>query len=88
MLHFHGDEDINVPVRHSRAMAKALRKRDKSVDYVEYEEVEHSIRRSRERIDMLTRIGAFLDANTAPVAGSGLRETAAALPRPALREGE
>ena len=82
VLLFHGDEDVNVYVRHSRAMAKALRKHDKSVDYVEYEEVEHSIRRNTERIHMLTRIGSFLDTHTVPVEGSRLGEGAAAAPSP------
>jgi len=61
ILLFHGDEDINVSVDHSRKMAKALKRAKKSVEYIEYEEVEHQIARNEYRIDMLDRIGAFLD---------------------------
>jgi dipeptidyl aminopeptidase/acylaminoacyl peptidase len=60
VLLFHGDEDINVSVRHSRKMAKALKSATKPVEYVEYEEVEHQIARDGYRIDMLDRIGTFL----------------------------
>jgi len=63
VLLFHGDRDINVPVDHSKKMAKALKRKKKSVEYIEYEDVEHSIRRNAYRIDMLDRIGSFLDAN-------------------------
>jgi dipeptidyl aminopeptidase/acylaminoacyl peptidase len=34
-----------------------------SVEYIEYEDVEHSIRRNGYRVDMLDRIGSFLDAH-------------------------
>ncbi len=64
VLLFHGDEDVNVDVEHSRSMKSALEGADKSVDYVEYEDVEHSIRRNGYRVDMLDRIGKFLDAHT------------------------
>ena len=63
VLLFHGDRDINVPVDHSKKMANALKRKKKSVEYIEYEDVEHSIRRNAYRIDMLDRIGSFLDAN-------------------------
>jgi dipeptidyl aminopeptidase/acylaminoacyl peptidase len=61
VLLFHGDEDINVSVDHSRKMAKALKRADKPVEYIEYEEVDHGILRDAYRIDMLERIGAFLE---------------------------
>jgi dipeptidyl aminopeptidase/acylaminoacyl peptidase len=44
-------------------MAKALKRAKKSVEYIEYEGVEHSIRRNGYRVDMLDRIGSFLDAH-------------------------
>jgi dipeptidyl aminopeptidase/acylaminoacyl peptidase len=63
VLLFHGDQDINVPVDHSKRMLKALKRAKKSVEYIEYEDVEHSIRRNGYRVDMLDKIGAFLDAH-------------------------
>jgi dipeptidyl aminopeptidase/acylaminoacyl peptidase len=63
VLIFHGDEDLNVDVDQGRKLAKALRKADKPVDYVEYEDDEHGLWRHASRIDMLKRIGRFLDAN-------------------------
>jgi dipeptidyl aminopeptidase/acylaminoacyl peptidase len=63
VLLFHGDQDVNVPIHHSQKMAKALKRAKKSVEYIEYEDVEHSIRRNGYRVDMLDRIGSFLDAH-------------------------
>jgi dipeptidyl aminopeptidase/acylaminoacyl peptidase len=64
VLLFHGDEDINVRIEHSSKMARELRKRKKEVEFIEYKEVAHSILRNRYRVDMLDRIGTFLDRNT------------------------
>jgi dipeptidyl aminopeptidase/acylaminoacyl peptidase len=63
VLLFHGDQDLNVSIEHSQKMAKALKRAKKSVQYIEYEGVEHSIRRNGYRVDMLDTIGAFLDAH-------------------------
>jgi dipeptidyl aminopeptidase/acylaminoacyl peptidase len=63
VLLFHGDRDLNVSVDHSQKMAKALKRAKKSVEYIEYEDVEHSIRHNGYRVDMLDRIGSFLDAH-------------------------
>ena len=63
VLLFHGDQDLNVSVDHSKKMNKALKRAKKPVDYIEYEDVEHSIRRNRYRVDMLDKIGSFLDAH-------------------------
>ncbi|MEE4337124.1 alpha/beta hydrolase family protein [Erythrobacter sp.] len=57
---FHGTLDGNVSVRHSRAMADALRDLGKPVSYTEFEDLEHSIDDSRARADMLTEIDRFL----------------------------
>ncbi len=64
VLLFHGDEDINVPVRHSRALHKRLKKLKKPTDLVIYDDAEHSLWSNRARIDMLSRLGKFLDRNT------------------------
>jgi dipeptidyl aminopeptidase/acylaminoacyl peptidase len=63
VLLFHGDQDINVSIKHSKKMAKALKRAKKSVEYIKYEDVEHSILRNGYRVDMLDRIGSFLDAH-------------------------
>jgi dipeptidyl aminopeptidase/acylaminoacyl peptidase len=63
VLLFHGDEDVNVRIHHSQKMAKALKRAKKSVEFIEYEDVEHSIRRNGYRVDMLDRIGSFLDSH-------------------------
>jgi dipeptidyl aminopeptidase/acylaminoacyl peptidase len=63
VLLFHGDQDLNVSVDHSQKMAKALKRAKKSVEYIEYEDTEHSILRNGYRVDMLDRIGSFLDAH-------------------------
>jgi dipeptidyl aminopeptidase/acylaminoacyl peptidase len=63
VLLFHGDMDVNVRVHHSQKMAAALEGAKKSVEYIEYEDVEHSIHRNGYRVDMLDKIGSFLDAH-------------------------
>ncbi len=63
VLLFHGDQDLNVSIKHSKKMAKALKRAKKSVEFIEYEDVEHSIRRNGYRVDMLDRIGSFLDSH-------------------------
>jgi dipeptidyl aminopeptidase/acylaminoacyl peptidase len=63
VLLFHGDQDVNVSIDHSKKMASALKSAKTSVEFIEYEDVEHSIRRNGYRIDMLDRIGSFLDAH-------------------------
>jgi dipeptidyl aminopeptidase/acylaminoacyl peptidase len=63
VLLFHGDQDLNVSVDHSQKMAKALKRAKKSVEYIEYEDIAHSIFRNDYRVDMLDRIGSFLDAH-------------------------
>jgi len=70
VLLFHGDQDLNVSIKHSKKMAKALKRAKKSVEFIEYEDVEHSIRRSGYRVDMLDRIGSFLDTHIGQPAAS------------------
>jgi len=57
---FHGTLDFNVSVRHSRAMADALKDVGKPVSYIEFEDLEHSIDDSKARAEMLTEIDRFL----------------------------
>ncbi len=64
VLLFHGEDDFNVTIDHSRKLAKALKRANKPVVYFEYEDAAHNIRRNRYRVDILTRIGAFLDEHT------------------------
>jgi dipeptidyl aminopeptidase/acylaminoacyl peptidase len=58
---FHGTRDLNVDVRHARAMEKALKGAGKPVIYREYEDLQHGLEDTAARVDMLTTIGAFLD---------------------------
>ena len=61
VLLFHGDMDVNVPIEHSEDMQKALRRAKQEVEFVEYEGADHNIEFERQRIDMLRRIGDFLN---------------------------
>ncbi|WP_296716771.1 S9 family peptidase [Erythrobacter sp.] len=58
---FHGTRDLNVDVRHARAMEKALKDAGKPVIYHEYEDLQHGLGDSKARADMLATIGRFLD---------------------------
>ncbi len=58
---FHGSLDANVNVRHSRAMADALKDENKPVTYVEFEDLQHNLGDSKARIDMLSGIDRFLE---------------------------
>ena len=57
---FHGTLDVNVEVRHSRSMESALRRAGKTVTYREFEDLEHGLRDSKARAQMLEDIDAFL----------------------------
>jgi dipeptidyl aminopeptidase/acylaminoacyl peptidase len=57
----HAHRDVNVPFTQSADFATALRRAHKDVDFVEYDNAEHDIRPERYRIDLLTRLGEFLD---------------------------
>ena len=57
---FHGTEDLNVDVKHSREMASELRDSGKQVDYVEYPGLFHDLGDAKSRTDMLTRSDRFL----------------------------
>lgn len=59
---FHATRDINVDVRHSRAMADALEDQGKPVSYSEYEDLQHDLGDSKVRAEMLGKIDEFLSA--------------------------
>ena len=60
VLLFQGEKDQNVQEEQASAMADRLQYAGKKVQYIEYDDVEHDIRRNQYRIDMLSRIGEFL----------------------------
>jgi dipeptidyl aminopeptidase/acylaminoacyl peptidase len=62
VLLFHGQYDEIVPMLpNSAKLAQSLDRKDFDVSFIEYENARHDIKRGPHRIDMLTRIGAFLD---------------------------
>lgn len=63
VLLFHGDRDANVNIIHSRRMADALRDAGKRGELVTFQGLEHDLADSQVRVQMLQRIGAFLDSN-------------------------
>src|SRR5690606_37939616 len=65
ILLFHSRNDFHVPFRHSSGMQRALRRRDSPVQLVEYEDGEHGIYPEAYRLDMLTRLGDFVERHTA-----------------------
>jgi dienelactone hydrolase len=61
VLLFHPVNDMDVPFSQGQSLLRALDRAGKDVELIEYENAEHSIRPQRYRIDMLTRVGLFLD---------------------------
>ena len=61
----HAREDANVPYKQSEEMYEALKKDDKSVEFIHYEKAAHDIRPPRYRIDLFTRVADFLSKYTA-----------------------
>lgn len=64
VLMFHGGEDLNVAVAESKEMDKALRKAGKASTLVIYEDLDHQLRDSKARVDMLQKSEAFLRSST------------------------
>jgi len=60
---FHGDMDQNVDIEQSEKMAGALRDAGDRVDFVRFKGLDHQLDDSNARIEMLTRIGEFLDSS-------------------------
>ena len=62
VLLVHAHEDLNVPFNQSAELATALRRgTQRDVTFVEYDHAEHNVAPERYRIDLLARLGAFLD---------------------------
>ncbi len=60
ILLFHGDNDVSVDVDQSTKMARALKKRGKSVDYVRFENGDHHLSLYENRLAFLAKSGEFL----------------------------
>ena len=63
ILLIHGRDDTVVPIEQSRLMAQALRRADKSVEFVELEGEDHWLSRSDTRLKMLTETVKFLETH-------------------------
>jgi dipeptidyl aminopeptidase/acylaminoacyl peptidase len=63
VLLIHGAEDANVSFAQSLSLERALQRAGRDVELIEYEKAEHSITPERYRIDLLARLGAFIDEN-------------------------
>jgi dipeptidyl aminopeptidase/acylaminoacyl peptidase len=61
VLMFHGDRDINVDIAQAKTMRGALKAAGKQVDLIEYEDLDHGLRQTEARIDMLTKSSTFLN---------------------------
>jgi dienelactone hydrolase len=66
VLLFHGDRDPNVNVIHSRRMNDALRGAGKRSELVVFQGLEHDLADGPARVQMLERIGAFLQTSLTP----------------------
>ena len=65
----HGTLDARVDIKHAKLMARELAKRKQSVELIEYSSTGHSVVLDRHRLDLYTRLLAFLDQHlgAAPV---------------------
>jgi dipeptidyl aminopeptidase/acylaminoacyl peptidase len=61
VLLVHGDLDANVAFRHSEKMADALRGAGKQVEFLQYKGLDHQLRDSTVRAEMLTHMAELLD---------------------------
>lgn len=60
VLMFHGDLDLNVHIDQARRMDRALRSAGKQSELIVYPKLEHSLRDSNVRADLLRKSDAFL----------------------------
>ena len=63
VLLLHGDQDTVVPIVQSSRMARALRRANRRVEFVELDGEDHWLSQSETRIAMLREISAFLARN-------------------------
>jgi len=67
VLMFHGRNDADFPMTaHAASLSRALERAGKDVVFIEYPEAMHDIRRGTDRVDMLSRIRAFLAQQIGP----------------------
>jgi dipeptidyl aminopeptidase/acylaminoacyl peptidase len=65
VLMFSGDRDLNVNIRHARAMTKALQSAGKSTELITYKGLDHSLVDSVVRADLLDQSDIFLRSKMA-----------------------
>ena len=65
VLLFHGSKDLNVDIEQSQKLDAKLRAAGKNCELLEFAGLEHSLVDSDVRVQMLGRIGKFLQANLA-----------------------
>jgi dipeptidyl aminopeptidase/acylaminoacyl peptidase len=70
ILLIHGKDDTVVPIGQSRAMAKALKDSNKTVEIVELKGEDHWLSTGATRTEMLARSIAFIDKNIGPNSGA------------------
>jgi len=69
VLMFHGDQDVNVGIAQSRAMASKLRGLGKPVELVEFKGLDHQLDDSAARTELLDKADRFLRASLGVSAG-------------------
>ncbi len=65
VLLFHGTRDINVGISHAQRMDAALRAAGKRTELITFQNLEHDLADSAARVQMLQRIGTFLQTSLA-----------------------
>jgi len=63
VLLFHGERDLNVPLRQSRMMADRLKDAGRKVELIVYSDLDHYLEDGEVRADVLRRVDAFFRAN-------------------------
>lgn len=66
LLLMHGDEDRRVPISHSEKMIKALKKNEKSYEWLEFKDEGHGIRLIHNQVKYFTKLLDFLKGHLKP----------------------